>query len=62
MEINRRLTRTSNNSIVAGVCGGISKFYGLDPALIRIVTLILILAGGLSLWVYLLLWIIIPRE
>ena len=62
METNRRLTRTSNNSIIAGVCGGISKFYGLNPTLIRIVTLILILAGGLSLWVYLLLWIIIPRE
>ena len=34
-----------------------SDFFGLDPSLIRIATLILILFGGLSLWVYIILWL-----
>lgn len=56
----RRLYR-SNDSIIAGVCGGLADFFGLDRSLIRIATLILILFGGLSLWVYLILWLIVPR-
>ncbi|MEG2491005.1 MAG: PspC domain-containing protein [Alistipes sp.] len=56
-----QLFRSSDNSVIAGVCGGIAAFFGLDVSLVRIVTLILILFGGLSLWVYILLWVIIPR-
>ncbi|MEG0789349.1 MAG: PspC domain-containing protein [Alistipes sp.] len=56
-----QLFRSSDNSVIAGVCGGVAAFFGLDVSLVRIVTLILILFGGLSLWVYILLWVIIPR-
>lgn len=51
----------STDRIIAGVCGGIAEYFGLDTSMIRIVTLILILFGGISLWVYILLWIIIPQ-
>lgn len=51
----------STDRIIAGVCGGIAEYFGLDTSTIRIVTLILILFGGISLWVYILLWIIIPQ-
>ena len=47
--------------LIAGVCGGLADFFGLDPSLIRIATLILILFGGLSLWVYIILWLIVPK-
>ncbi len=57
---NKRLVRTSNG-MIAGVCGGIAEYFGLDASLVRIATLILILAGGLSLWVYIILWLIIPK-
>ena len=57
---NKRLVRTSNG-MNAGVCGGIAEYFGLDTSLVRIATLILILAGGLSLWVYIILWLIIPK-
>lgn len=56
----KRLYRT-RDGIIAGVCGGVAEFFGLDPSLIRIATLILILFGGLSLWVYILLWLIVPK-
>ena len=49
------------DGIIACVCGGLADFFGLDPSLIRIATLILILFGGLSLWVYIILWLIVPK-
>ena len=46
---------------IAGICGGIAEFFDTDPTPIRLATLLLILFGGLSLWVYILLWIVIPN-
>lgn len=57
----RRLLRSSDNCMIAGVCAGVADFFGLDISLVRIATLILILFGGLSIWVYILLWIIVPK-
>lgn len=55
-----RLLRSSD-SIIAGVCGGVAEYFGLDTSLVRIATLVMILFGGLSLWVYIILWLIIPK-
>ena len=57
---NNRLYRT-RDGIGAGVCGGVAEFFGLNVSLVRLMTLILILAGGLSLWVYIILWLIVPK-
>ena len=56
----RRLFR-SQDSIIAGVCAGVAEYFGLDVSLVRIATLLLILFGGLSLWVYIILWLIVPK-
>ena len=56
----KRLLRAPDG-IIAGVCGGLAEFFGLDVSLIRIATLILILFGGLSIWVYIILWLIVPK-
>lgn len=55
-----RLLRSSD-SIIGGVCGGVAEYFGLDTSLVRIATLVMILFGGLSLWVYIILWLIIPK-
>lgn len=57
---SHRLLRSSD-SIIAGVCGGVAEYFGLDTSLVRIATLVMILFGGLSLWVYIILWLIIPK-
>lgn len=57
---NKRLVR-SGDRMIAGVCSGLAEYFGLDTSLVRIATLVLILAGGLSLWVYIILWLIIPK-
>ena len=62
MEINtsnRRLMRTYPR-VLAGVCAGVAEYFGLSTSLVRLVTALLLIFGGLSLWVYIILWIVIP--
>ena len=57
----RQLRR--QDGVVAGVCGGLGEFFGIDPLWFRLLFLFLMLPGGLpGLLPYLLLWIIIPRK
>ena len=56
-----RLVRSRNDRVFAGVCGGLAEYLGLDVQLLRLATLLLILLGGLSIWVYVILWIVIPE-
>lgn len=57
----RRLYRSRDDRSIAGICGGLGAFFDIDSTLLRVVTLLLILFGGLSFWVYLILWIVIPE-
>lgn len=58
----RRLYRSRTNRSLAGICGGIAEYFEGDASLIRLLTLLLILFGGLSIWIYIILWVIIPEE
>ena len=56
----RRLYRSQHDRIIAGVCGGLGIYFGVNPLLFRILFILLSAAGGLALPLYLLLWIAIP--
>ncbi|MGF0096545.1 PspC domain-containing protein [Peptoniphilus sp. SGI.035] len=58
----KRLYRSRDDAMFAGVCGGIAKYLGIDSTIVRIVTFLFIVPGGLSIWVYIALAIIIPLE
>jgi len=57
-----RLYRTEEDRILGGVCGGIAEKYDLDPSLVRLATVLLFLAGGVPLVLYLAAWIVIPPK
>lgn len=60
-QTTRQLRR--QDGVVAGVCGGLGEFFGIDPLWFRLLFLFLMLPGGLpGVLPYLLLWIIIPRR
>lgn len=59
---SRRLYRSRADRSIAGVCGGLAEFFRIDPTLLRLITLLLILFGGLSVWIYIILWIVVPEE
>lgn len=56
------LHRSATNARIAGVCGGIAEYYGIDPTIVRVCVLLLFLASPpLMLLIYLLLALVIPR-
>lgn len=58
----RTLRRSRRTRIVAGVCGGLAEYLGVDVALIRIAFVVLALAGGGGIVMYAVGWILIPEE
>lgn len=58
----QRLTRSRTDAWIGGVCGGIAQRYGWDPTLIRTLFVVSVLLPGPQVLLYLILWIVIPRE
>ncbi|MDO9546333.1 MAG: PspC domain-containing protein [Pelolinea sp.] len=58
----KRLYRDRSDVMVAGVCSGISKYLDVDPTAIRLVFVLLFFIGGGGLWIYLVLWVIMPFD
>lgn len=56
--------RRSKNKMIAGVCGGIGEYLGIDPTIVRVgyVILSLVSAAFPGILVYIILWIVIPEE
>ncbi len=60
--MQRRLYRSRTDKILAGVCGGLSEYSGVDPTLVRLVFVLLALAGGPGIIIYLIMWLITPLQ
>ena len=58
----KKLYRSDENKMLAGVCGGIAEYFGVDPTLIRLAWVVVSLLGGSGLLAYILAAIIIPRD
>lgn len=59
----RRLTRTAWDAPVSGVCGGIARYLGVDPTVVRVLAVIAaVLTFPAALIAYFVLWAVIPKE
>jgi phage shock protein C len=60
---SRRLVRSSRERMWAGVAGGMAEYFDLDPALVRLMWVAAaVVSGGLAVPVYIVAWIILPRD
>ena len=59
--MNRKLYKSNQNKMIAGVCGGLGEFFDVDPTLIRLLWVNFALAAGSGLLVYIASAIIIPE-
>ncbi|HSD84111.1 MAG TPA: PspC domain-containing protein [Anaerolineae bacterium] len=57
-----RLYRSTSDRMIAGVCGGLGKYFNVDATIVRAIFLLLLFMGGGGIPLYLVLWIIIPDE
>ena len=58
----KRLVRSRNDRMIAGVAGGLAASLNIDPLLVRIVLLALAFLNGLGFMLYLALWLLVPNE
>jgi phage shock protein PspC (stress-responsive transcriptional regulator) len=58
----KKLRRSRSNRSIAGVCAGVADYLGIDTTPLRILTYCLFFFGGMSLWVYIIAWLLIPEE
>lgn len=56
----KKLYRSETDQILGGVCAGIAEYLSIDPTIVRLVWVAIALIGGTGVFVYIILWIIIP--
>lgn len=64
MSVKKRLFRTTGSEkMILGVCGGVSKYFDIDPTIIRVVFAVFTVAGiGTPIIIYLIMGLIMPSE
>lgn len=62
--LNRPLRRSTHNRMIAGICGGLGEYFGIDPTLVRVMYVIgsLISVAFPGILIYLILWLVIPER
>ena len=58
----KKLYRSRNDKIIAGVCGGIGKHFNIDPNIVRVIWAVSVLGMGFGILAYIVAWILIPLE
>lgn len=58
----KRLYRSYQNRMLAGVCGGIAEYFNIDPTIVRLVAVALGCIGGSGLLAYIIAAVIIPNS
>ncbi len=60
--MKKRLHRSNENKVIAGVCGGIAEYFDMDPTLIRLAWILFCALGGSGVLAYIIAAIIIPEK
>ncbi len=60
--MKKRLHRSNENKVIAGVCGGIAEYFDMDPTLIRLAWILFCALGGSGMLAYIIAAIIIPEK
>ncbi|MFQ9311345.1 MAG: PspC domain-containing protein [Paraclostridium sordellii] len=60
--MGRKMYLSESDSVLGGVCGGISEFFGFNSTTLRIVFVIFVILGGGSVALYIALLFLMPRK
>jgi len=60
--MEKKLYKSSNDKVLAGVCGGIGEYFAIDTVIIRLLWVVFTLMGGAGLITYIIAAIIIPEK
>ena len=57
----KKLYRDPDDKVVAGICSGLGHYLDVDLTIIRILFLVAFLMGSAGFWIYVILWIAVPK-
>ena len=57
-----RLMRSRNDRMLGGVCGGLAAYLRIDATIIRLLFVLMALGSGAGVFIYLVLWFVLPAE
>jgi phage shock protein C len=60
--VEKRLHRSRTEKMIAGVCGGLAEYFGVDPTIIRVIWVLITLLAGFGVLLYLILWLVMPLD
>ena len=58
----KKLCLSNTNKKIAGVCGGLAEYFEIDATVVRVLWILAFFIYGLGPLVYLILWLVIPRD
>ncbi|MEW6152607.1 MAG: PspC domain-containing protein [Actinomycetota bacterium] len=58
----RRLTRSRDDKVLGGLCGGLGRYFAVDPVVFRIAFVVLCFVGGTGFLLYLAGWLLVPDD
>jgi len=61
VRMSKRLYRSKNDRVIAGVCGGLADYFAIDSALVRIAWVIITLMGGVGIIAYIICAFVFPE-
>ena len=60
--MEKRLYRSRSDRMIWGVCGGLAKYFDMDPTIVRVIAVLSMFLGSLGIWAYIILAIVVPLE
>ena len=59
----KKLYRSTDQRMIAGVCGGLAEYFDIDVTIVRLIAVALLLPGGLPGFLpYIIMWIVVPSK
>ena len=58
----KKLYRSKDDYKVAGICGGLGEYFSVDPVLFRVLFIFCIPLGGVGIFAYLVMWMMVPSH
>ncbi len=58
----KKLYRTVDDKVIAGVSGGLAEYFDVDVVVFRLLFVLLVLFGGGGVLAYIVMWIVIPPK
>jgi phage shock protein PspC (stress-responsive transcriptional regulator) len=60
--VTKKLYRSRTDRKIWGVCGGLARYFDVDPTIVRVIAVATLFVGSLGFWTYIIMALIVPLE